>query len=147
MPAPSLSSPPLAVSGNPSDEYKTVCEFLRLYATLRFYRLALLLGTTGSIVTALTSSAFRSAFAGAEILKFSGLLVSLAFLVMEWRATSHWHLLRSRCNELAYTLRFQPLPVTSRWHPLTTSGAGFYLYSLVAFLWGVSLFLRLQPVN
>ena len=47
-------------AGSPADEYKSVCEFMRMYATLRFYRLALLLGTTGSIVTALSSAAAAS---------------------------------------------------------------------------------------
>lgn len=127
--------------GNPVDEYKTVCEFMRLYATLRFYRLALLLGTTGSIVTALASTLVRAHFARVEMLKFGGLAISLAFLVMEFRATSQWVLLRTRCNELAQLLRFQPTLTSSRWDPLTTSGAGFYLYLLVAALWVVSLLL------
>jgi hypothetical protein len=130
-----------------ADEYKSVCEFMRLYATLRFYRLALLLGTTGSIITALTSVAVRASFARLEILKLGGLVVSLAFLVMEFRATSQWILLRSRCNELAQHFRFQPFPDSSRWDPLTTSGAGFYLYALVAVLWATSLFLPLQPAQ
>jgi hypothetical protein len=136
-----------AAAGNPADEYKSVCEFLRLYATLRFYRLALLLGTTGSIVTALTSIAVRSSFARLEILKFGGLVVSLAFLVMEFRATSHWLALRKRGNELAQCLCFQPFPGTSRWDPLTTSGAGFYLYAVVAALWAASLLLRVETTH
>lgn len=139
----SMPDQPDAEAGNPGDEYKSVCEFLRLYATLRFYRLALLLGTTGSIVTALTSAAVRASFARLEVLKFGGLVVSLAFLVMEFRATSHWLALRNRGNDLAQRLRFQRFPDTSRWHPLTTSGAGFYLYAVVAALWTASLLLRL----
>ena len=58
-----------AEAGSAADEYRSVCEFMRLYATLRFYQLALVLGTTGSIVTALSSAAVRASFAGAEILK------------------------------------------------------------------------------
>ena len=131
-----------AVSGSPADEYKSVCEFLRMYATLRFYRLALLLGTTGSIITALTSSAVRTQFARPEMLRLGGFLVSAAFLVMEFRATSQWLLLRSRRNELAHALRYQPLPVSSRWNPMCTSGAGFYLYTAIVMLWLASLLLR-----
>jgi hypothetical protein len=128
--------------GNAVDEYKSVSEFMRLYATMRFYRLALLLGTTGSIVTALASHAVQASFARAEILKAGGLAISLAFLVMEFRATSHWMLLSSRINSLARSLRFQTFPESSRWDPLTTSGAGFYLYMLVALLWSASLLIR-----
>jgi hypothetical protein len=125
--------------GSMADEYKSVCEFMRMYATLRFYRLALLLGTTGSIITALTSAAVRTSFARIEVLKLGGLLVCLAFLVMEFRATSQWIALCQRCNELAHKLRYQPVLSSSRWNPFSTSGAGFYLYSTVAALWLVSL--------
>jgi len=131
--------------GDPAEEFKCVCDFMRLYATLRFYQLALLLGTTGSLITALSSSAVRTSFARAEFLKTGGFVVTLAFLVMEFRATSYWHGLRDRGNALARHLGFQPFPTPSRWHPLTTSGAGFYLHAFVAALWLASLFLRLQP--
>jgi hypothetical protein len=133
------------VCGDPGEEYKCVCDFMRLYATLRFYQLALLLGTTGSIITALSSNAVRTSFARAEFLKTGGVIVSLAFLVMEFRATSYWHGLRDRGNELALQLCFRLFPTPSRWNPLTTSGAGFYLHAFVAALWLASLVFRLQP--
>jgi hypothetical protein len=132
-------------SGNPADEYKSVCEFMRQYSMMRFYQLALLLGTTGSIVTALSSNAVRTSFAGGNFLKAGGLIVSLALLVMELRATSHWHRLRDRGNELAQLLSFAPFPTSSRWDPLTTSGAGFYLHAAVVSLWLTGLFLRFNP--
>jgi hypothetical protein len=133
------------VSGNPGEEYKSVCEFMRLYSTLRFYQLALLLGTTGSIVTALSSNAVRANFARPELLKAGGLVISLAFLVMEFRASSYWHGLRNRGIELAQALRFQTFPTSSRWNPLTTSGASFYLHLAVAALWFASLFVQRPP--
>jgi hypothetical protein len=138
-PAPALDS------GNPAEEFKNVCEFMRLYTTLRFYQLALLLGTTGSIIGALSSFAVRSNFARIEILKGGGLLISLALLVMELRATTYWTQLRRRANELAAVLRYEPFPHSaSRWNPLTTGGAGFYLHALMATLWFASLFIRLE---
>lgn len=132
-------------SGNPEEEYRHVCEFMRLYATMRFYQLALLLGTTGSIITALSSNAVRASFARGDVLRFGGVMISLAFLVMEFRATSYWHRLRDRGNQLAAMLRFMPFPAARRWNPLTTSGIGFYLHALITSLWVCSLFLRLQP--
>ncbi|GAA4359762.1 hypothetical protein GCM10023165_56240 [Variovorax defluvii] len=143
--ADSLATPAESVSSDPAEEYKCVCDFMRLYATLRFYQLALLLGTTGSIITALSSHAVRTGFARAELLKAGGLVVSLAFLVMEFRSTTYWHGLRDRGNALARQLRFMCFPTPSRWNPLTTSGAGFYLHVVVAALWLTSLFLRMQP--
>ena len=126
-------------AGSPAEEYKSVCEFMRLYATLRFYQLALLLGTTGSLVTALASAAVRSGFARPDLLRAGGLVVSLAFMVMEFRASSYWHGMRRRGNELAANLGYQAFPASSRWHPLTTSGASFYLHVAVALLWSASL--------
>jgi hypothetical protein len=135
---------PALESGNPGEEFKSVSEFMRLYSTLRFYQLALLLGTTGSIVSALSSSAVRSNFARAEFLKAAGLVVGLAFLVMEFRASSYWHRLRDRGNTLAEALRYEAFPTASRWNPLTTSGAGLYLHVFVSAMWFASLFFRLQ---
>ncbi|WP_374500083.1 hypothetical protein [Zoogloea sp.] len=130
---------PAGAAGNPAEEYKSVCEFMRLYATLRFYQLALLLGTTGSLVSALASTAVRVGVARPDLLRAGGLILSLAFMVMEFRASSYWHGMRQRGNELAHALGYQPFPVSSRWHPLTTSGASFYLHVAVAVLWGASL--------
>ena len=124
------------------EEYKCVSAVMRQYATLRFYQLALLLGTTGSIVTALSSQAVRASAMRVEMLKFGALIISLALLVMEFRSSTYWQAMRDRANELALALRFQRLPVSSRWSPLTTSGVGFYLHALVAALWVVSLVLR-----
>jgi len=126
---------------NAREEYKVVCDFLRLYATLRFYRLALLLGTTGSIVTALAAQALRGSPTHSLLLRSSGLVITLAFLVMEFRATSHWRTLLVRANELARRLAFNVFPTSGRWNPLTTSGAGFYLHALVVLFWAISLVL------
>ena len=129
--------------GAPGEEYKSICEFMRLYATLRFYQVALLLGTTGSIVGALLSNAARASVLLPGLLKGGGLFITLAFLVMEFRSTSYWHRLRLRCNELSQVLGYQPFSTASRWSPLTTSGAAFYLHSFIASLWLASLFLHI----
>jgi hypothetical protein len=132
--------------GRSLQEYKIICEFMRLYATLRFYQLALLLGTTGAIITALINSRTILATPGAAIvLKLGGLAVALALTVMEFRASSYWHRMRDRANVLCEALGYEPFPVSSRWSPLTTSGAGFYLHVVVAALWLTSLFFRFVP--
>jgi hypothetical protein len=132
--------------GTALQEYKTICEFMRLYATLRFYQLALLLGTTGAIVTALIASRTVHATPGAAmVLKLGGFAVALALTVMEFRATSYWHRMRDRANVLCETLGYEPFPVSSRWNPLTTSGAGFYLHIAVTALWLTSLLFRFVP--
>lgn len=124
------------------EEYKCVCASMRQYSTLRFYQLALLLGTTGSIVTALSSQAVRASAMRVDMLKLGGLVISLALLVMEFRSSTYWQAMRNRANELAQALCFHRFAVSSRWSPLTTSGVGFYLHALVAALWCTSLLLR-----
>lgn len=142
-PAPMLPQPGADHAARPLvEEYKCVCDFMRQYSLLRFYQLALLLGTTGSIVTALSSSVVRASLVRTDMLKLGGLVVSLALLVMEYRSSTYWRVLRNRANQIAQALRFEPFPTSSRWSPLTTSGVGFYLHALVAALWSASLFLR-----
>jgi len=132
--------------GTALQEYKTICEFMRLYATLRFYQLALLLGTTGAIVTALlTSTTIHASLALATTLKIGGVAVAAALTVMEFRASSYWHHMRDRANILCVALGYEPFPASSRWSPLTTSGAGFYLHVLITALWVTSLFIRFVP--
>ena len=132
--------------GTTLQEYKTICEFMRLYATLRFYQLALLLGTTGAIVTALlTSATIHASPVLATLLKVGGIAVAAALTVMEFRASSYWHRMRDRANVLCEALGYEAFPVSSRWSPLTTTGAGLYLHVFITALWGASLFVRLAP--
>ncbi|HXX83116.1 MAG TPA: hypothetical protein VEN29_03960 [Casimicrobiaceae bacterium] len=137
--SPLTTSAELTQSHEPLEEYKIVAEFMRQYSTLRFYQLTLLLGTSGTIVTATASAGVTTNFVSAEVLKLGGLITSLTFLAMEYRATSYWHGLRNRANKLARVLRFDLFPPQSRWNPLTSSGAEFYLHVLVALLWIISL--------
>ena len=132
--------------GSSLQEYKTICEFMRLYATLRFYQLALLLGTSGAIVTALlTSATIHTLPKTGMILKLAGLAVALALTVMEFRASSYWHRMRDRANVLCDILGYQGFAGSSRWNPLTTSGAGFYLHVAISLLWIAALFIRANP--
>jgi hypothetical protein len=130
------------VIGDPREEYKSICEFLRAYSTLRFYQLALLLGTSGGIATALANPALKHFAYGSVLLRLTGLVVSVSLGVMEFRASGYWHHLRNRANELSVQLRYRSFPVSSRWNPLTTSGAGFYLHLFVVAGWIATLVLR-----
>jgi hypothetical protein len=135
-------------SAYPLEEFKIICEMMRSYAMLRFYQMALLLGTSGGIVTAFASQSVRSLPVLVLLLKLGGVVLSAAFLVMDWRASSYWHRLRARANELAPELGFQPFPVGSPWSPLTTTGASLLLHIFFVIVWTISLFLpvaRLGP--
>jgi len=129
-------------SGDPVEEFKCICEFMRHYATMRLYRLTLLLGTTGGVITGICSESVRARGAAAVLmLKLGAVAVSLAFTVMDYRAGAYWHRLRDRANVLAGTLKFQEFPVSSAWSPLTSIGAGRYLHFFILALWLVSLWI------
>jgi hypothetical protein len=53
--------------------------------------------------------------------------------------------MRDRANALCEMLNYKPFPISSRWSPLTTSGAGFYLHVVVTAMWLTSLFIRFVP--
>ena len=128
---------------NATEEFKRISEFMRTYLLLRLYRLTLLLGTSGAVVTALASDNVRSR--GAIViflLKLGALAVSLAFAIMDFSASGHWIRLRNRANELAAILQYQRFPNHSRWNPFTATAAGNYLHVLIVLLWFTTLFLN-----
>ena len=129
----------------PLEEYKIICEMMRGYALLRFYQMALLLGTAGAIVTAIGSDNVHRQPALVLILKVTGLLTTWVFLVMDYRASSYWHNLRSRANDLAVELGFMTFPVRAWWNPMTTTGASLVMHAFLVLGWIYAL-LFVHPV-
>lgn len=130
-------------STNATDEFERISEFMRAYLLLRLYRLTLLLGTSGAIVTALASESIRSRGATVILLlKLGAIAVSGAFTIMDFSAASHWTRFRRRANELAIQLNYARFPDQSRWNPFTATGSGNYLHVLIVLLWVASLFLK-----
>ena len=65
---------------------------MRTYLLLRLYRVTLLLGTSGAIVTALASENIQARGAVVILLpKVSALGISAAFAVMDFSASGHWN--------------------------------------------------------
>jgi hypothetical protein len=133
----------IVVPDNATEEFKRISEFMRTYLLLRLYRLTLLLGTSGAVVTALASDNIRRrGEVVILLLKLGALAISTAFTVMDFSAGGHWIRLRDRANELAAGLGYQRFPSPSRWNPFTANGAGNYLHVFVVLLWSLSLFLN-----
>lgn len=129
--------------GSPLDEYKHLGEDLRHYAILRLYRLTLLLGTTGAMVTALASEAVRAHPIPFLVLKLGGLVLALAFAIMDYRSGEHWLRLQRRANVLAKVLGFEARPTADSWNPLTTTGASRFLHVFFVSGW---LFVLVLPL-
>jgi hypothetical protein len=128
---------------NATEEFKRISEFMRTYLLLRLYRLTLLLGTSGAVVTALASDNIRRRGAVVILLlKLGALAISVSFAVMDFSAGGHWIRLRNRANELAAVLGYQPFLNPSRWNPFTATAAGNYLHAFVVLLWSLSLILN-----
>jgi hypothetical protein len=102
---------------------------------LRFYQMALLLGTAGGIVTGIASDNVRRSAQLVFLLKMGGLLISVVFMVMDYRASSYWHALRRRANALAGELGFAGFPARSQWNPLTITGASLVLHLFFVAVW------------
>lgn len=118
---------------------------MRTYLILRLYRLTLLFGTCGAIITAIASDSVRNrGFAVILMLKIAAVVISAAFTVMDFTAAGHWIRLRKRANELAPVIGYHQFPTPSRWSPFTASGASNYLHVAILVLWVASLFLTPQ---
>ena len=132
-------------STSATEEFHRISEFMRTYLLLRLYRLTLLLGTSGAIVTALASDSIRARGAVVILLlKIGAVVISSAFAIMDFSAAGHWTRFRNRAIELAAQLDYQPFPKQSRWSPFTATGAGNYLHLLIVLLWMVSLFISTE---
>jgi hypothetical protein len=119
-------------AGEPLDEYKITCEFLRSYATLRFLRFTVLLGATGGLVGTIESETDPVHIL---VLKLAGLGLTLAFGMMDYSASVAWHRMRKRASVLAQALQFEPFVASSPWSPITTTGASRYLHLFLALIW------------
>lgn len=124
-----------ARAATPLDEYKHLGEDLRHYGILRLYRLTLLLGTTGAMVTAIASDNVRSHPLLFEAVKWGGLAITLAFAIMDYRSGNQWLRLQARASELAGVLGFQARALAHPWNPLSTTGAGRILHALMVLAW------------
>jgi hypothetical protein len=132
-----VAEPPASPAriATPLDEYKHLGEDLRHYGILRLYRLTLLLGTTGALITALASDAVRSNALLVDILKVGGLAVTLAFAIMDYRSGQRWMRMQRRANALAESLGFERRTLGNEWNPLTTTGVSRVLHAFVVGAW------------
>ena len=124
-----------AAAATPLDEYKLIGEDLRHFGILRLYRLTLLLGTTGAMVTAVASENVREHPMLFEAIKWGGLAITVVFTIMDYRSGEQWVRLQARANALAPVLGFATRNLSHPWNPLSTTGAGRLLHLLLVGCW------------
>jgi hypothetical protein len=98
-------------SDNATEEFKRISEFMRTYLVLRLYRLTLLLGTSGAIVTALSSDSVRRR--GAIIillLKLGTVAISLAFTIMDFSASGPLDSIARSCERACRYIAVSTFP-------------------------------------
>ena len=116
-------------------------EDLRHYGILRLYRLTLLLGTAGAMVTALASDDVRAHPLLFGAVKGGGLAITVAFAIMDYRSGNQWLRMQARANALAGVLGFQSRGLAHPWNPLSTTGALRVLHVVIVLAWLVVLVL------
>jgi hypothetical protein len=130
---------------NALEEYKITCEFIRHYALMRYYRLAVLMATMGAMVSAIISFApsHPTAHHILFMLRLAGLAISLTFTCMDYGAGKLLQNFRTRANALTTVLQFEPFPVYHPWNPLTVIGAGRYLHVFLVTVWFTFLVVKI----
>ena len=131
----------VVAAGTPLDEYKHLGEDLRHYGILRLYRLTLLLGTAGAMVTALASDDVRAHPLLFGAVKGGGLAITVAFAIMDYRSGNQWLRMQARANAPAAVLGFQSRGLAHPWNPLSTTGALRVLHVVIVLAWLVVLVL------
>jgi hypothetical protein len=94
-------------NATPNEEYKDLSDNMRHYANMRFAQLTLYFALTAGLVTALFTVAQPLDDRLRLALKIIGAFASVAFGVMEHRATVYWHHFRRRAVEIEKSLGYK----------------------------------------
>ena len=91
---------------SPGDEYRDLSDNMRHYANMRFAQLTLYIAVSAGIATAvfLTNPELRSSLR--TVLKLVGIVVAIAFGVMEERAVTYWRRYHRRAVDLEKELGY-----------------------------------------
>ena len=128
----------------PSDsleEYRDASANMRHYSNLRFAQLTIFFAVTGGLILGVTQG---SESLDRDALRFAGLVVVLAFWVLEQRILNYWEVHRRRAKELEPPLGFKQYSYREKHnildHLISGRWATRVLFAGAIVFWSASLF-------
>jgi len=125
--------------GDPKDEYMDVSANMRQYGNMRFALLTLF----NAVIIGLLAILFKSdpplESSGKYLLKFSGLIITILFWIMEERANSYWDHYRNRAVELEKQLGYKQYSTRPTRGSFSATNAVRGFYSFIFLLWVITL--------
>ncbi len=127
---------------NPLEEYKDLSANMRQYASMRFAQLTLFIAMTAGLFNLLFGSNSTISGLPRDIFKSVGILIAIAFWVMEERAADYWHHFRRRAVELESELGYRQYTTRPVRNFISATNAVRLLYGVVVIFWLISLLLQ-----
>ncbi len=126
-------------------EYTELGENIRFYANLRFVQLTILITITGGIFAAIFSFTTLKPQISL-LLKISGALIAVVFLIMEYRASQYWDRYFERAKELDEQLGYQQYRTSPPRQRITATTASRILHFAIILFWILLVFLGDNPL-
>jgi hypothetical protein len=125
---------------NLKDEYLDASANMRYYGNARFAILTLFIAITAGLFTAIFGDQVHLAATLKAFLKLGGVLLAIAFCIMEERATRYYRGFRRRAVELEKILDFKQYTNSPEQRVITSTNSVRLMYGMFVLFWVISLF-------
>lgn len=122
-------------------EYIDVSNNLRHWNTLRFAELTVYMAITGAMLNVVFGKSTPPPLGVGLLMKGSGILVSLLFLILHERTMSWWYRFVERAAELEETLEFEQYRRRPQGHKMTGTVSIRLFFIVMVLFWAVSIFI------
>lgn len=117
------------------DEYKEIGANLRQYGNMRFAQLTLFVAVSGGLLAANFSKNIDLSVCQKLVVEFFGLLLAVAFWVMEERSTDAWNRYFSRALQIERELGMQQYSQRKPKTLISATNAVRAVFALVVLAW------------
>lgn len=122
-------------------EYIDVSNNLRHWNSLRFVELTVYMAISGAMLNVVFGKPTPPPWGVGLLMKASGILVSLLFLILHERTMSWWYQFLQRAAELEEILEFDQYRRRPQGHKLTSRWAISLFFIVMILFWAVSIFI------
>jgi hypothetical protein len=126
-------------NGNPEEEYKDVSNNIRHYGNMRFVLLTLFATLSVAIMAALFLGTTPPPTPAKIILKALGLVLVVAFGLMDQRASEYWSVFWKKAVELEVKLNYSQYKARPRRRTVSITNATRLLYLALLVFWIIAL--------